>query len=92
MDRHYIGHVTLTALGFLMGAVFAMLIAPGDSLLVIGTGIVFGFSARALFDQGFLGHWIRVNRRSGRLWHRNQARANDNPWMWANAHLFSRHG
>ncbi len=57
MDRHYVGRVTITALGFLMGGVFAMIIAPGDTLLVVGTGIVFGFSARALFDQGFLGHW-----------------------------------
>jgi hypothetical protein len=57
MDRHYIRRVTITALGFLMGAVFAMTIAPGDTLLIVGTGIVFGFSARALFDQRFLGDW-----------------------------------
>jgi hypothetical protein len=41
-----------------MGAVFAMIIAPGDTLLLIGTGIVFGFSARALFDQDFGGDWF----------------------------------
>lgn len=58
MNRYHIGHVTIAALGFLMGAVFAMIIAPGDRLLLIGTGIVFGFSARTLFDQGFGGDWF----------------------------------
>lgn len=58
MNRCNIGHVTIATLGFLMGAVFAMIIAPGDSLLVIGAGIVFGFSARALFDHGFGGGWL----------------------------------
>ena len=58
MNRHYIGHVAIAALGFLLGAVFAMSIAPGDALLLIGTGIVFGFSARALFDQDFGGDWF----------------------------------
>ena len=57
MIKHYAEHAIVTAVGFLMGAVFAMNIAPGDTLLVVGTGIVFGFAARALFDQGFLGHW-----------------------------------
>jgi hypothetical protein len=58
MNRHYIGHVAIAALGFLLGAVFAMSIAPGDALLLIGTGIVFGFSARALFDQDFGRDWL----------------------------------
>lgn len=65
MDRHDIGRVTITALGFLTGAVFAMSIAPADTLLVVGTVIVFGFFARALFDQGLLGHWPLV-RSAGR--------------------------
>jgi hypothetical protein len=60
MDRHYIGRVTATALGFLMGALFAMIIAPGDTLLIVGTGIVFGFFARSLFDRGFLGYSLWV--------------------------------
>ena len=58
MNRYYIGHVTIAVLGFLMGAVFAMIIAPGDTLLLIGTGIVLGFSARALFDQNFGSDWF----------------------------------
>jgi hypothetical protein len=58
MNRYRIRHMTIAALGFLTGAVFAMIIAPGDSLLVIGTGIVFGFSARALFDQDFGRDWF----------------------------------
>ena len=57
MNRYFIGHTTIAALGFLMGAVFAMIIAPGDVVVLIGTGIVFGFSARALFDQDFGGDW-----------------------------------
>ena len=58
MNRYYIGHVTIAVLGFLMGAVFAMSIAPGDTLLLIGTGIVLGFFARALFDQNFGSDWF----------------------------------
>ena len=58
MNRCHIGHVTIATLGFLMGAVFAMTIAPGDTLLLIATGIVFGFSARALFDQELGGNWF----------------------------------
>jgi hypothetical protein len=55
MSRYYIGHMTVTALGFLTGALLAMSVAPGDTLLLVGTGIVFGFSARTLFDQDFGG-------------------------------------
>lgn len=58
MNRYEIGHVTIGALGFLMGSVFAMIIAPGDALVLIGVGIVFGFSASALFDQNFGGDWF----------------------------------
>ena len=48
MTKRYTEQVIVAVLGFLMGAVFAMVIAPGDTLLLVGTGIVFGFSARAL--------------------------------------------
>jgi hypothetical protein len=58
MNRYNVEHVTIAALGFLMGAVFAMIIAPGDTVVLIGVGAVFGFSARALFDQEFGGDWI----------------------------------
>jgi hypothetical protein len=58
MNRYYIAHLTITALGFLMGAMLAMMIAPGDTLVLIGTGIVFGFFARKLFDQDFGGDWF----------------------------------
>lgn len=47
----------VAASGFLLGAVFALLVAPGESLVLIATGIVFGFCARALFDQNFGGDW-----------------------------------
>ena len=57
MNRYRIRHVTMAALSFLIGAVCAMIIAPGDTLLAIGTGIVFGFSARALFDQDSGSDW-----------------------------------
>ena len=55
MTKRYIERLIVVALGFLMGAVIAMIVAPGDALVLIGTGIVFGFSARALFDQNFGG-------------------------------------
>jgi len=58
MTKHYSGHATIAVLGFLLGAVLAMSIAPGDTLLLIGTGIVFGVSARALFDQRFGADWF----------------------------------
>ena len=58
MNRYYIGHAIVAALGFLLGVVFSMVIVPGDALVLIGTGIVFGFSARALFDQNFGGDWF----------------------------------
>lgn len=57
MNRYSIGHVTIGALGFLVGAVFAMIIAPGDALVLIGAGIVFGLYARTLFDQNFGHDW-----------------------------------
>lgn len=58
MIKHYAEHAVVAALGFLMGAVLAMSIAPGNTLVLIGTGIAFGFSARALFDQNFGGDWF----------------------------------
>ena len=58
MNRYYIRHAIVAALGFLTGAVFAMTIVPGDTLVLIGTGIVFGFYAHALFDQDFGGDWF----------------------------------
>jgi hypothetical protein len=58
MSRYYIGHVTIAALGFLMGAVLAMIIVPGNALVLTGTGIVFGFSTCAFFDQDFGGDWF----------------------------------
>jgi len=58
MVTHYATQAIVAALGFLLGAVFAMVIAPGDSLALIGTGIAFGFFARALFDQNFGGDWF----------------------------------
>ena len=58
MIKHYAEHAIVTAVGFLMGAVFAMIIVPGDALVLIGTGIIFGFSTNALFDQDFGGDWF----------------------------------
>lgn len=58
MNRYYLEHLIVAVLGFLMGAVFAMLIAPGDARMAIGTGILFGLYARALCDQNFGGDWL----------------------------------
>jgi hypothetical protein len=57
MITHYVEHAIVVALGAMLGAAFAVIIAPGDTLLLVGTGIVFGFCARALFDQNFGGEW-----------------------------------
>jgi len=38
MSRYNIEHVIIAALGFLMGAVFAMILVPGNALVLIGTG------------------------------------------------------
>jgi hypothetical protein len=35
-----------------------MSIAPGDALVLMGAGIVFGFSACAMFDQNSRGDWF----------------------------------
>lgn len=58
MTKHYAEHAIVAVLGFLMGTVLAMTVAPGDTLVLIGTGVVFGFSACALFDQDFGGDWF----------------------------------
>jgi hypothetical protein len=58
MTKRYLEHLMVAVLGFLMGAVFAMLIAPGDARVAIGTGILFGLYARALCDQNVGGAWF----------------------------------
>ena len=57
MNRYYIGHAIVAALGFLIGAMIATSISPGAILLLIEMGIVFGFSAWVLFDQEFGSNW-----------------------------------
>lgn len=67
MTMHSLEQATIVALGFLLGAVFATSIAPGNMLMLMGTGIVFGYFARALFDQEFGGDWFwPFGRPSGR--------------------------
>jgi hypothetical protein len=58
MIKHYAEHAIVAAAGFLMGTVFALCITPADTLLVLVIGVVFGFSANALFDQDFGGDWF----------------------------------
>ena len=58
MNRYNIEHVIIAALGFLMGAVFAMVLVPGNALVLIGSGIVFGFSACVFLNQEFGGDWF----------------------------------
>jgi hypothetical protein len=62
MNRYYIGHVIVAALGFMIGAVLATSIFPGGTISLIGMGIVFGFSACVLFDQEFGSNWWPFNR------------------------------
>jgi hypothetical protein len=56
MNRYCIGHGIVVTL--LIGAAFALIIVPGNSLVLMGTGIVVGFSALVLFAQDFGGHWL----------------------------------
>ena len=65
MNRYYIGHAIVAALGFLVGAVLSTSIFPGDALSLIGMGIVFGFSACVLFDQEFGSNWWPFGRPAG---------------------------
>lgn len=58
MTKRYIKQLIVAAFGFLTGAVIAMSIAPGDAVFLVGAGIVFGVSARALFDQNYGGEWF----------------------------------
>jgi hypothetical protein len=87
MNRYYIGHAIVAALGFLTGVVLAMSISPGDALLLIGMGIVFGFSAWALFDQNFGSDWWSFGRPACRkTWEIDKQSENDlmlrkPPWM-----------
>jgi len=57
MNGNSIKHVPFAALAFLLGAVFAMVVAPGDTLLLMGTSIVFGLFGSTLFEQGFGNDW-----------------------------------
>ena len=57
MNGNPVKHASFAVLGFLMGAVFAVVVAPGDTLLLIGMGIVFGLFGSTLFEQGFGSDW-----------------------------------
>ena len=75
MSRYYVRHVTIAVLGFVIGAVFATIVAPGSALVLIATGTAFGFAACALFDQDFGGDWFwpfgrRVARKAVAVKHR----------------------
>jgi hypothetical protein len=56
--KHYAEHAVVAAMGFVLGVVIAMSVIPGDTLLVLVTGVVFGFFSGALFNQGFGGDWF----------------------------------
>lgn len=52
---YHVEHTVVMVLGFLVGAILAMCIAPGDVLLVLVTGAVLGFFARGFLDQNLGG-------------------------------------
>ena len=58
MHRHQIEHVIVTALGFFLGALVAISIAPGDAPFAIAAGIVVGLFAREFVDRQFAGEWF----------------------------------
>ena len=55
MDRHFAERVVVTAFGFCVGASLAVLIAPGDIVLWVLTGIVLGLFARSFFARNLGG-------------------------------------
>jgi hypothetical protein len=65
MSRYYIGHAIVAALGFLIGAMLATSISPGNPLVLMGMGIVFGYSACVVFDQEFGSNWWPLDRPAG---------------------------
>jgi hypothetical protein len=52
---HRVEHAVVMILGFLVGAVLAMCVAPGDIVLVVVAGIVLGYFAHAFLDQNMGG-------------------------------------
>jgi hypothetical protein len=65
MNRYHIGHAIVAALGFMIGTVLATSISPGNTLMLIGMGVVFGYSASVLFDQNFGSEWWPFGRPAG---------------------------
>jgi hypothetical protein len=53
-------HVAVLVLGFLLGAVLAMCVAPGDILLAVMAGIVLSYFAHEFLDQSLGGElfWL----------------------------------
>jgi hypothetical protein len=52
---HRIEHAVVMVMGFLVGSLLAICIAPGDILLVVVTGVILGFFANEFLDQEFGG-------------------------------------
>ncbi len=48
---HRIEHAVVMMLGFFLGAMLAICVAPGDILLVVVAGIILGFFANEFLDQ-----------------------------------------
>jgi hypothetical protein len=55
MLLHRVEHTVVMLLGFLVGAVLAMCVARGDTLLIVVAGIVLGYFAHLFFDQNLGG-------------------------------------
>ena len=55
MWLYRIEHIVVMMLGFLVGAVLAISVVPGDILLVVVAGIVLGYFAHAFLDQNLGG-------------------------------------
>ena len=65
MWLYRVEHLVVTVLGFLVGAALAICVAPGDILLILVTGIILGFFARAFLDQNLGGELFWPFARSG---------------------------
>lgn len=72
MGRDWLRHALVTFVGFCLGVLLAMCVAPGDRLLWVVVGIVLGIYGLSFFDR-VLGGQFPWHRPHGRDSHRASA-------------------
>ena len=77
MNRDWLRHALVTFVGFCLGVLLAMCIAPGDRLLWIVVGIVLGIYGLGFFDRVLGGQFP---------WHRSHEKTNHGTTATAGRH------